>query len=213
MIKALIFDFDGVLASSDAPRFKALQSFAAKHGADIGEEVKPLARGKSTRKLLQEIFPDKPETIELILSEFDEYRKNITEHVMPIEFTVSFIKKYQGSLPIAIASMSSKQTIERLSRHFGIYEKIFYIISKDEVTYHKPHPEIYLKAAADLNVQCEDCLVFEDSIVGVQAAHKAKMLCSVILNGENDKENFAGLEIYSFIAAEEDLKRTVERLM
>jgi HAD superfamily hydrolase (TIGR01509 family) len=211
MVKALLFDFDGVLASSDAPRFKALQSFAAKHGVEIGEQVKLTARGKTTQKVLHEILPHNLDLADTILNEFNSgYREHITEHVKPIEFTVNFIRNYHGTLPIAIASMSSKQTIERLTKHFGIYEKIAYIVSKDEVTHHKPDPEIYLKAAADLHMQYEDCLVFEDTVIGFHAATNAHMSCCVVLNGENNKEEFTGMNVYSFVATEYDLKNTIE---
>lgn len=210
MIKALLFDFDGVLVLSEAPRFKALQSIASRHGVKIEEHVAPTARGKTTQKVLNEIIPDNLDLENAILYDFkNEYRENITQHVKPIDFTVKFIREYQGELPIAIASMSSKQTIERLTKHFGIYEKITYIVSKDEITHHKPHPEIYLKAAADLNIGHEECLVFEDTVLGFQAANNANMSCCVVLNGENSREEFSEVNVHSFIETELDLKNSI----
>ncbi len=211
MIKALLFDFDGVLASSDAPRFKALKEFAAKHGIEITDAMRDSTRGKTTRKVLDELLPYNIELANTILNDFtSEYREHITKYVMPISFTVNFIRNYQGTVPVAIASMSSRQTIERLTKHFGIYEKIAHIVSKDEVTHHKPDPEIYLKAADDLHVKPEECLVFEDTIIGFQAAHNANMTCCIVLNGENKQEEFAGMNIYAFVATEHDLKTIIE---
>lgn len=213
MINALIFDFDGVLVLSDGPRLKALKGFAANHGVEIKEEANLSIRGKTTQKVLEEMFPTNPILVESLLEDFKDYRENITNYVEPIAFTVNFIRNYDGNLPIAIASMSSRQTIEKLIKHFGIYEKIDCILSKDEVTHHKPDPEIYIRTADRLKVRYETCLVFEDTIIGVQSALGANMLCSVILNGENDKKEFEGSGIKSFISTEKGLKLTIDKLL
>ncbi len=206
MIKALIFDFDGVIVSSEGPSRRFLQSIAAKHGINYNEKQWKSTRGKTSQKVLEEIIPDNPELIAAILNKYrTEYIEHITEYVEPIKFTVKFIHDYKGNLPIAIASMSSKPTIERVTKHFGIYEKIRIIVSRDEVTHHKPDPEIYIKTAADLKVSPGECLVFEDSVIGVKAANNANMPCSVILNGENRKEEFDGMKINSFVSSEQDL--------
>lgn len=206
MIKALIFDFDGVLASSDAPRFEALKSIAAKYGVKIEESVRHSGRGKATQKVLQEILPLNLDLAEMILKEFkDDYVIHVTDYVKPIEFTVNFIREYQGTIPIAIASMSAKQTIERLTKHYGIYEKVALIVSREEVIHHKPNPEIYLRTASVLKIRPQDCLVFEDSVIGFLAARNANMECCVVLNGENKEEEFEGEKVYSFIATGEDL--------
>lgn len=165
--------------------------------------MKYACRGKTTQKVLQEILPNNLDLADTILNDFkSEYREHIIEHVKPIEFTVNFIRNFQGTLPIAIASMSSRQTIERLTKHFGIYEKIGYIVSKDDVVRHKPDPEIYLKAAVDLKIRHEDCLVFEDTVIGFQAANNANMACCIVLNGENNKKEFEGMKVYSFVETE-----------
>jgi HAD superfamily hydrolase (TIGR01509 family) len=207
MIKALIFDFDGVLVLSEGPRFIAVKSIAARHGIELDENTRRFAKGKTTLKVLESILPDNPELVHTLFNEYKkEYIDHIAEYIKPLTFTVNFIRNYDGTLPIAIASMSSKETIERLTKHFGIYEKITYIVGKNEVINHKPNPEIYLKAAADLGVPPEDCMVFEDTVIGVQAALSAKMACCVVLNGENSKEEFKDMKIHSYISTEKDFE-------
>ncbi len=160
--------------------------------------------------LLKEIIPNNPGLVDKILSDYrKEYVENITEHVEPIKFTVNFIKDYSGSLPIAIASMSSRLAIDKLINHFGIHKKISLIVTREEVVHHKPNPEIYLKTSSELNVAPEECLVFEDSVVGVQAALSANMPCAVVLNGENNKEQFEGLDILTFIKNEQTMKNVL----
>jgi len=55
-------------------------------------------------------------------------------------------------------------------------------MTKEDVTHHKPHPELYLKIAKKLKVSPKDCIVIEDSIAGVIAAKRAGMFCIAVLN-------------------------------
>lgn len=214
MIKALIFDFDGVLVSSEGPRFRAIQAIAAKHDVIIADSAIKVAFGKTTANFLTEVLAeDEQPLIETLIKEFrNDYVANITNHVQPIDFTVAFIRDYQGTLPIAIASMSSRIAIESLLKHFGIFEKVKLIVSRDEVTNHKPDPEIYLKTANDLNVTPQDCIVFEDTVVGVQAGQQAGMKCCVVLNGLNQKEHFEDMKIAAFVSSEEEMEAVLKEL-
>lgn len=208
MIKALIFDFDGVLVSSEIPRFRAIQQLVASHGIQIPDSAILQTPGRTTQSILEQILPDNPELVAKLIQEFRaKYIQNITEFVEPIAFTVDFIREYKGPVPLAIASMASLEAIERLTKHFGIFEKITLIITRDEVTQHKPHPEIYLKTAKKLGVAPEDCMVFEDTALGVRAALGAGMQCSVILNGSNKKEDMNGLSVKAFISNRNDIQK------
>lgn len=212
LIQALIFDFDGVLVSSDVYRFNTVQPIAAKYGILLGEElIKPM-RGKTTANMLQELIPESPDIINSIVNEYKKVQaENSTQFVAPIDFTVQFIRQYQGDLPIAVASMSSRETIARLTKYFGIFDKFSHITGREEVTKHKPDPEVYLKTAATLKVDPSSCMVFEDTVIGVQAALSANMNCSVVLNNLNDPSEFANLPIHSFVSSAQDLKNTLEK--
>jgi HAD superfamily hydrolase (TIGR01549 family) len=211
MIKALIFDFDGVLVSSEGPRFRAIQELLAAHGIKVPDNLQSQTPGRTTQSILEQVLPHTPELVATLLQQFRaDYVKNITKFVEPITFTVDFIRDYKGHLPIAIASMASLEAIERLTKHFGIFEKITLIITRDEVIQHKPHPEIYLKTAEKLRVDPEDCMVFEDTALGVSAALDAGMQCSVILNGSNKKEDMNGLQVKAFVSSEIELQKILE---
>lgn len=211
MIKALIFDFDGVIVISEKPRFKAVKSIAKKYGIDIDDRLIDQAKGKTTQRFLEQIIEDESLVSRMITDFKAEYTENITDYVEPISFTVDFIREYQGSLPIAIASMSSRNAIQKLVKHMGIEDKITHITTRDEVTNHKPHPEIYLKTAEDLGIIPVDCLAFEDTALGVEAAISAGMLCCGVLNGENNKDDFTGQNIYSFIETKLDLFSLIKK--
>lgn len=206
MFKAIIFDFDGVLALSEEPRFKVIQQIAEYHGVVIeNNKIKQMV-GKTTLTFLTDIFTKKEKSlIPLIVHDYEkEFKENIIKYVKPLYFSVNFIKNYHGPLLFAIASMNSCKVITKLTNHFGIFNKIKLIVAKEDVRKHKPNKEIYVKTAEQLNILANECIVVEDTPIGVRAGLNANMRCYVIINGLNNKEEFSGLPISGFIMSERD---------
>lgn len=205
MVKALIFDFDGVLALSEGARFNFLQYLAPRYGITLSENHKRIAYGKTTQNYLEDILPGQDDVIQKMLHDFrNEYIARITDFIEPIPSTTNFIRDYHGDVPIAIASMSSRKTIELFLNHIGIMDKISCIVSRDEVARVKPDPEVYLKAAKELSVAPEHCLAFEDTVLGAQAVLSAGMQCCIILNGVNTREEFDDMNVH-FVDSEKAL--------
>jgi HAD superfamily hydrolase (TIGR01509 family) len=205
-MKAFIFDFDGVIVSSEGPRFTSIKTLLVEHGIEVDESERKNILGRTTLSFLERIIPNDPALVTNIIKEFrTRFVQHITDYVEPIDMMVQFIRDYDGKAPLAIASMSSREAITAVTKHLGIYDKIAYIITRDEVQHHKPHPEIYLKTADILGVTPKDCLVFEDTVVGVQAALAASMTCCVVLNGSNDKTAFDGLSVKAFVSDSNDV--------
>lgn len=209
MNKAIIFDFDGVLVLSERQRLKALQRIAARHEISIDDITVDQIVGKTTRDFFQEILPYTDHAkLDQIYHEFKtEFVANITDHVDPIPATIEFIREYEGKRKLAIASMSSHPKIEKVIKHFGIFKKITHIVGQDEVTHHKPNPEVYLRTAQDLDLLPHECIVIEDTALGAQAALNAQMTCYILLNGINKKEDFTNLPIEGFLHTKQDLEK------
>lgn len=212
MIKAIIFDFDGVLVDSELSRFQSVQGIAKKHDITIPYKAFSQIIGKRTRPFLEEFITvkNKEAIIDLIIAEYEKsYKENITQFVEPISHSTEFIKNYTGPLRFAIASGSGKKIIETLLQHFGIEKYFTTIISNDDVENLKPHPETYLKALGKLHLSPDECVVIEDLVIGAQAAIKAGIRCYVLLNGMNSKEDFEGIPIAGFINSQEDFEKLV----
>lgn len=209
MNKAIIFDFDGVLVSSETPRFQFIQKLAAGNGIKIPDVAIKKMVGRTTANFLSDVLLDSQKPlIDKIIKEYErEYKGNITKYVKPIEFTVNFIKNYKGQLILALASMSSRKEVEKLIKYIGIYEKFKLIVCREEVTNHKPNPEIYLKTAAKLGIEPSNCIVIEDTVIGAQSALNASMKCYVVVNELNNREEFAGILVEGFVNTKEDLER------
>ena len=210
MVKAFIFDFDGVIVSSEAPRRKALQSLMTSHGIKVRKELWSEAPGRTTQSVMEQIIPNNSQLLEQLIKEYrTKYVKDITKFSEPISFTVDVIRQYKEKTPLAIASMSPQNVIETLTKHLGIFEKISLIVTREEVKEHKPHPEIYLLVAKKLGLDPKDCCVFEDTVTGFHAAINAGMECCVILNGFNQKKDFAGLPVKGFISNKSEFEQVI----
>jgi beta-phosphoglucomutase-like phosphatase (HAD superfamily) len=208
MTKALIFDFDGVIVSSEQARFKKLQEISARYGLHIPHSYFKDILGRTTNDFYALTFPDiAGDKLESILSDFQiEYKDKIVSYVTPIQMTVDFIRSYSGDRLLAVASGSGKTVLTTVLKHLGIYDKFTDIIGKEDVTKHKPDPAVYLLAASRLNVIPKDCTVIEDTLVGAQAAIAAGMSVYVLLNGVNSKSEFENTQVSGFLASAEQMQ-------
>ena len=98
--------------------------------------------------------------------------------------------------------MNNRAFINFMLQKFDLINLFDIVMTANEITNAKPHPEIFLKSAQKLCVIPERCVVFEDSIFGIQAAKQARMSCIAVLNvfnqGTDLKKNFPDLIVNSF---------------
>src|SRR5689334_22192805 len=81
----------------------------------------------------------------------------------------------RAGVPCAVATSASRRDCERILDALGLRRHLRVAVTADDVRRGKPHPEVYLKAAEELGVEPAACVVFEDAVVGVQAARAAGM--------------------------------------
>jgi beta-phosphoglucomutase-like phosphatase (HAD superfamily) len=89
---------------------------------------------------------------------------------------VEIIKKYHGSLPMSVGTGASRQSATLQLRELQLLSYFDNVITADDVTRHKPEPETFLKCAELMNVLPYECQVFEDGILGMEAARAAGMM-------------------------------------
>lgn len=185
MIKAVIFDMDGLLIDSE-PLWKEseIQVFSG-IGISLTLEMAKETTGMREDEAVDHWYriykwkaPDKHEVyrriIEKVLSlisEKGEARKGV-QKVMEI------VKNRK--LPMAIASSSSVEVINAVVEKLGIKEDIDIIHSAEHEKHGKPYPDVYLTASTKLKITPEYCLAFEDTPKGLEAAKAAKMKCVVV---------------------------------
>ena len=189
--KGFIFDLDGVIVDTAKYHFLAWKKLAKSIDVDFSheqnEQLKGVSRVKSLEKILswgnKSVNEDK--FMELMAKKNDDYLSYITEmdetEILPdVNRVLDYLSTEKQPISLGSASKNARQILKKVS----LIEKFDAIVDGNDVTKAKPDPEVFLIAAKELNIKPEDCIVFEDSVAGVQAANKANMISIGI--GEKD---------------------------
>jgi len=168
------------------------------------EVVRSHMYGKN-EELLDRIFGkghfDKQRADELSLIKEKKYQQAFRPHLQLIAGLPAFLQKAEKHhIKMAIGSAAIPFNIDFVLDNLSIRHYFKAIVSADDVTISKPHPEVFLKAAAHLHETPADCIVFEDAPKGVEAALNAGMKC-VVLTTMHSIDEFQGYpNIVSFVA-------------
>lgn len=174
MIKVLIFDFDGVIVDTEKIYFVTLQNILKEEGFEIPDDAFPKKIGKITSDFLEEVLGDKAKTINI--EEVIEKRKilffeNFKEYIKPIPGVEDFLKAMkEKGYTLAIGSSNNINFISKVLDHLGIRDLFSLIVSADDVNNIKPDPETYQRILDTFNINSNECLVFEDSLRGIEPA-------------------------------------------
>lgn len=190
-LDTVIFDMDGVLINSE-PFWKEVE---IKIFASVGIDFVAVGGEKTVGLRIDEVvdywhglYPWKEKSKAVVVNEImDEMTNEILSKGEPMKGVVELLEylKREG-FKIGLATSSYEVLLEATLRVLGI-EKYFDVTnSAQSLTYGKPHPEIYIKTAADLNTVPEKCLVIEDSLNGVIAGKAAKMRVVAVPDGTHE---------------------------
>jgi len=198
-IKALIFDYDGVLVESETNSFKLLKSILKKrHAIAIPQELFAKKIGRSSQTFLIEYFSDRLSSAE-IDGTYQEYLKTfqagIAKYSTVHKQVIATIRKAAKTHKIAIASMSPRLRIETMLGVLGIEDLIASLIAIEDVAHHKPDPEVYIKTLANLDISADEAVVIEDTAVGAQAGIAAGIKVIGLVNGVSSVDDFAGVAV------------------
>jgi HAD superfamily hydrolase (TIGR01509 family) len=117
----------------------------------------------------------------LSLEKEKRYQEKFVPNLALLPGLMDFLEKaYRQDIPMAIGSAAIPFNIDFVLDNLNIRHYFKAIVSADDIVFSKPHPETFLKAAALLNVEPTDCLVFEDVPEGVEAAQNAGMNAIVL---------------------------------
>jgi len=184
MIKAAIFDLDGVIIDTAHYHYIAWKRLASEFGITLTHENNEMLKGVSRMRSLEIILSfgniELPQTQKDQLAEkknkwFVEYIESIRpEEIFPgVKELLKSLKKTKIKVGLASSSKNAPRVIELL----GIASDFDTLVDGTMITHSKPDPEIFLLAAHKLGVTPNECVVFEDAEAGVEAALAAGMKC------------------------------------
>ena len=180
MIKAVIFDLDGVIADSEPLSGRATDMVLGKYGIRLTPDEKLRAFGRRSPDIFSDALRARrmDGDIRRMVSEKDEILISlISRGLRKICNSVEAVEQLRRKgLLVALATSSHREKMEMELKQLGIEEMFPVKVNGDEVSRGKPDPEIFLKAAQRLGVKPPECAVVEDSTFGVMAAKAAGML-------------------------------------
>lgn len=187
-LKAIIFDFNGIIINDEPIHFKMFQKVLKEEGIRLTSEdyfsnylayddrncfIKILRKSKKPTPLNK--------IRELICRKAVYYDAYIKNHLCIFPGAKKWVSVLSKQYPLAIASAALKHEILWVLKKSKLINKFKIIVSSEDTKKSKPDPESYLLALKKLNrfrkIKADECLVIEDSFAGIHGAHRAKMKC------------------------------------
>lgn len=189
----VIFDLNGVIVDDVPCHIKAWQLFCAKYGVTLTEEeFKKNINGRKNEEIFPLVFGKKLSSSEnAAYAEEKEacYRELFAEHRKTLAGFDRFIKELKcAHISTAIATGAPPINVSFILDYLDLNQYFDAIVDAQQVTKGKPDPEVYLMAASRINMLPGRCVVFEDGIVGLQAAHAAGMKPIGVATSLTEKE-------------------------
>ncbi len=171
---ALVFDMDGVLVDSNPVHTEAWETFNRRFGLAMSEAMHQRIYGRRNDQIVRDLFGDSLTAEEVVsrgAAKEELYREMISSRIEEILVPGlrAFLEWHRGD-PMAVATNAETANLDFILDRAGLRPYFRAAIDGSQVTHPKPHPEIYLRAADQLGIAPANCIIFEDSYYGVEAA-------------------------------------------
>jgi beta-phosphoglucomutase len=201
MLKAVIFDMDGVIVDSEPLHHRAYHAMFEEIGITVSDEQYDSLTGKSTInicKLLKDQFrlSHAPEELMAIKRRhYYHFFENDRDFDL-ISGVRGLIQDYRDNgLTLVLGSSASMPNIEKIFERFDLNPYFKAKISGAELKASKPHPEIFLKAVEATGFLPEECIVIEDATNGIEAAKGAGIYCVAFESGHSKNQDYSKADL------------------
>jgi beta-phosphoglucomutase family hydrolase len=174
---AIIFDCDGTLVDSMPVHYEAWTLTLRRYGLDLSEDEFYALGGWPTYQVAEHVIKRAGLTLDvaaIAIEKESEFERNL-HLVQSITPVTSVARDHHGKIPLAVATGAMRHICEGLLKSADLRHLFETVVSCEDVTQHKPAPDIYLEAARRLQVRPEQCLAYEDTDPGIAAARAAGM--------------------------------------
>jgi HAD superfamily hydrolase (TIGR01509 family) len=183
-VEAALFDMDGLLLDTEVIYIEAMQAAARSLGREMALDFCHSMIGVPAKEctLMIEAYYGEGFSIEEFRGRFYELLRGLLDAGIPLKPGVVELLDFLAGrgLPLAVATSSERGTAERHLAKAGLLDRFTALATRDDVERPKPHPDLYLEAARRLGVAPERCLAFEDSNIGLEAAHAAGAMAFMV---------------------------------
>jgi len=195
-IQAYIFDMDGTLLDSEIVWVQAVEEFMRAKGAPVSrEEAVSIVYGKSWHDVYTEIVSYSP-VLDMPRDQMADALSPVFRRVrdtsdIRIAGSIDLLKRLSRQWPVCIVSGSMGEDVAAGIEVMEIEEHVSFFLAAEDYSPGKPDPACFLAASRRLGVPPEQCLVFEDSAAGVNAAKAAGMYCVALARTEAPPQDFS----------------------
>jgi len=213
MIKAFLFDLDGVIVDTAIYHYQAWKEMANSLGFDISEKFNEQLKGVSRMDSLDIILKhggvevSDEEKLVLATQKNENYLNLVSKmssaDILPgVSDFFEQVKKENIKIALGSVSKNAKLILERI----GMLDDFDAIIDGTKISKGKPDPEVFLKGAEELDFLPAECLVFEDAVAGVEAAKRAGMKAvgigkkDVLTQADVVFDDLVGVDIHELLA-------------
>ncbi len=175
--KAYLFDCDGTIADSMPLHYIAWKRALGEWGCEFPESTFYAWGGMPVVEIIRSLNERHALAmpVEQVAHRKEEYYYEILPHLEPVPEVLEHIEARHGEIPFAVVSGSTRESVTESLRTLRLLDRFETLVCAGDYTHGKPHPEAFLLAAERLGVAPEDCLVFEDTEMGIAAATAAGM--------------------------------------
>jgi beta-phosphoglucomutase len=204
MIKAILFDFNGVIIDDEPLQMKAYQEILKKEGIDLTEEEYYECLGMDDKTFIEAAYaraerePETNKVLEVMQAKTNYWRDSIANEVPLFPGIANFIKKMAEEFELGIVSMAQRAEIEYVLERAGLKDCFSAIVSAEDVTACKPDPQCYRAGFSLIDaihtrknhqpITHGECLVIEDSPQGIMAARNADLMALGVTNTVSAEE-------------------------
>ena len=189
MIKALVFDFDGLILETETPDFEAWSEIYREHGHELPRERWVENIGASAwpfdalEHLASLVLPTGPLDREAVRAKQEARKFELVAALEMMAGVRDYLRDARRlGLKVALASSASEAYISGHLDRLALRDAFPVVVCRDHVARGKPFPDLYLRAIQDLGVTARDAIAFEDSRNGIAAAKAAGLHCVAVPN-------------------------------
>ncbi len=177
VFRAYLFDCDGTIADSMPLHYIAWKKALSEWGCEFDEELFYRWGGKPVHEIIDAL--NRMRGLAMPVAQVAERKEALyyeqLPDLKPVPEVLEQIDAQHGLIPLAVVSGSSRESVLNTLTTLNLVDRFDTIVGAEDYARSKPAPDAFLTAAARLSVEPEDCLVFEDTVLGIEAATAAGM--------------------------------------